>query len=232
MITHLLFDFFGTLVEYSDSRTEQGYEKSHSVLLTHRATLSYSDFLESWSNTANRFDLEAETSQDEYSMDDVVNGFLANVLGSDFSPHILPIFRDTYLQEWSKGVKYIEEVPALLHQLHHHYTLVLVTNTHSATFVHSHLNSMNITSYFSAIVTSIEHGKRKPCASIFEHALQVTNGKSDQAIYIGDSFVPDYLGANGIGMRCLLIDPDKKQNIPAKDRIAHVRDLLDVLNAG
>jgi FMN phosphatase YigB (HAD superfamily) len=47
---------------------------------------------------------------------------------------------------------------------------------------------MEVAHAFSAVVTSVEHGKRKPAASIFEQALKITGGRSDQSIYVGDSF--------------------------------------------
>jgi putative hydrolase of the HAD superfamily len=227
MITHLLFDFFGTLVEYSGSRTEQGYERSHAVLLANGVTLGYREFLERWADMFHKFDLMADENQDEFSMDDVVTGFLKNILGAEPPPELVNNFRDTYLQEWNTGVNYIDGVPALLNQLKDRYTLVLVTNTHNGDLIRSHLESMKVTEYFSSIITSVEHGKRKPHTSIFEDALQATGGESRNALYIGDTFTTDYVGANDAGMRCLLIDPHEKQNIPSEDRISHILDLGD-----
>lgn len=231
MITHLLFDFFGTLVEYSESRTEQGYERSYAMLLENGANCSYETFLEHWAALGHEFDLASEIDMDEFSMDDVTTRFLTEVLGPDFPPTVMTTFRDTYLQEWSKGVRYIEGVPALLNQLKQRYTLVLVTNTHSADFVRSHLRGMGITEHFSLVVTSIEHGKRKPCAAIFQDALKASGGDHHHALYIGDSFTNDYVGATGVGIRCLLIDPHKKYDIPAQDRITHILDLQNLLSA-
>jgi putative hydrolase of the HAD superfamily len=227
MITHLLFDFFGTLVEYSGSRTEQGYERSHAVLLANKVNLGYREFIERWADVFQKFDLMADVDQDEFSMDDVVTGFLKDVLGAEPTPKLINNFRDTYLQEWNTGVKYIDGVPALLNQLKDRYTLVLVTNTHNGDLIRSHLENMKVAEYFSSIITSVEHGKRKPHASIFEDALQATGGESHNALYIGDTFATDYIGANDVGMRCLLIDPHEKQNIPPEDRISHILDLGD-----
>ena len=223
--THILFDFFGTLVEYSASRTEQGYERSYQVLLSNGVTLSYDQFLEKWSATCRRFDLQSEIDHDEYSMDDVVSGFLEDALALNARPDMVRHFRDAYLQEWNKGVQYIAGVPALLKQLSESYTLVLVTNTHSADLIRGHLRNMDVTHAFSAVVTSVEHGKRKPAASIFEQALRITDGRSDQSIYVGDSFEADYVGSNAVGMRCLLVDPQNLHSVPDEDRIDSVSSL-------
>ena len=91
---------------------------------------------------------------------------------------------------------------------------------------------MDVAHLFSEVVTSVEHGKRKPHASIFERALNLTGSSSENALYVGDSFAADYIGAKGVGMRCLLIDPNKKQDIPEKDRISSVLDVPAMLVAG
>src|SRR5690349_18906340 len=81
--THVLFDFFGTLVAYSESRVEQGFEHSHGVLLHHGARIEYPTFLEDWSRTFDEFEARAQQSLDEYSMDDVCRQFLSRVLPRD-----------------------------------------------------------------------------------------------------------------------------------------------------
>ena len=91
---------------------------------------------------------------------------------------------------------------------------------------------MNVAHLFSAVVTSVEHGKRKPYASIFEHALSIIGASSEDALYVGDSFAADYSGAKGVGMRCLLIDPDKRAELPDEDRINNVMDLPAMLCLG
>ena len=48
MIKGILFDFFGTLVEYSASRVEQGYYATHKLLRTNGIDISYTAFLDSW----------------------------------------------------------------------------------------------------------------------------------------------------------------------------------------
>ncbi len=224
-VSHIYFDFFGTLVAYSDSRTDQGYERSHSVLLSNGATLGYDAFLETWSATFAKFDRRSRLNNDEFSMDELVSEFLKDVLGRDADHEMVRVVRNTYLDEWNKGIQYIEGVQALLDRLAKDYTLALVTNTHSAQLVHGHLNAMGIAQSFSAIVTSVEHGKCKPHAAIFEEALKVTGGSAEKAVYVGDSFAADYVGANRVGMRCLLIDPDQKHNVPEEDRLTSVLDL-------
>ena len=159
----------------------------------------------------------------------MVSEFLTDVLHQDAPPALGRNFRDTYLQEWNKGIRYIPKVPALLHQLAGSHTIALVTNTHSAELVRDHLWNMGVAHTFSAVVTSVEHGKRKPAASIFEQALKLTSGRSEHAIYVGDSFEADYVGAGNAGVRCLLIDPQKAHDVPEEYRMDSVLDLSRML---
>jgi putative hydrolase of the HAD superfamily len=160
-------------------------------------------------------------------MDSIVDAFLREILGRPPSQDLVVTFRDTYIQEWNKGVKYIDGVPRLLDRLARRYTLALVSNTHRAEVVQKHLGEMGISQYFSAIVTSIEFGKRKPDPAIFAHALSLTGGRSRTAIHVGDSFTADYLGATRAGLSCLLIDPNKKESIALNERIDHVLQLAE-----
>ena len=56
MTTHVLLDFFGTLVDYSASRTEQGYERSFALLQAAGCRLDYQAFLSLWSEVFLEFD--------------------------------------------------------------------------------------------------------------------------------------------------------------------------------
>src|SRR4030095_13126736 len=64
--THICLDFFGTLVDYSDSRTEQGYQRSHDVLRGFGAALTYEEMLETWTRISDDFDRETEKDEHEY----------------------------------------------------------------------------------------------------------------------------------------------------------------------
>jgi putative hydrolase of the HAD superfamily len=79
--------------------------------------------------------------------------------------------------------------------------------------------------HFHSVVTSVEHGKRKPSPVIFLDALSQSQGRVEEAIYVGDSYVADYQGAAAAGMRCLLLDPRGIHPVPDVDRLG---DILEV----
>jgi len=79
--------------------------------------------------------------------------------------------------------------------------------------------------YFAAVITSVEHGKRKPSPCIFDQALTRTGGTPKAAVHIGDSFSADYRGATEAGLRCFLIDPELRHHVPEADRLTRVLDV-------
>jgi putative hydrolase of the HAD superfamily len=230
-VSHLLFDFFGTLVLYENTWVRDGFEQSYRLLRDEGATCDYAGYLAHVNDAFSSFERRAVESLEEYSMNAVCEALLASALARAPSSASIERFRDTYLAEWNRGVRYIPGVRELLQRLSQDYCLALVSNTHQADVVLAHVDALQIRSYFSAVVTSIEHGRRKPSACIFERALSSTRGKAETAIYVGDSYSADYLGATQAGLRCLLIDEKRAHPIPEEARLTSILDLARALPA-
>jgi putative hydrolase of the HAD superfamily len=61
-------------------------------------------------------------------------------------------------------------------------------------------------SYLDLVVTSKEVGADKPEPAIFLTALERAGVNAQEAIYVGDQYQTDVLGARGVGIRPILID--------------------------
>jgi len=225
IIKNTLFDFFGTLVEYSASRTEQGYERSHQLLRDFGSALDYEAFLNLWSATSEELDQIANRDLSEFSMHDVTASFLAHATGAAPTESMIDQFIAAYIEEWNKGVRYFDGLAAFLAELRTRYRLGIVTNTHLAGFVEDHLARMGVASHFDVIVTSVGEGRRKPHAKIFLRALEVMNASPGETVFVGDSYEADYLGSRAIGMECYLIDPSQSADVSASNRLSHLFDL-------
>lgn len=68
------------------------------------------------------------------------------------------------------------------------------------------LELVDIATHFDLLVDSHVVGLRKPDAVIFHHAVQQLNVSPHEAVYIGDSYGHDVLGAQGAGLRAILLD--------------------------
>lgn len=231
-VTHLLFDFFGTLVSYDDNWTAQAYPRSHRLVQIAGATLDYDAFVSGIGHEMARCESGALRTLDEYGMDVPCGAFLREVLPEARADGLLPNFRDLFLEEWRLGVRPIEGVDRMLAALAERYTLVLLSNTHRAEMVRALLGEIGAAPYFSAVVTSVEHGKRKPSPLIFHDTLAAVGASVERAVYVGDSYTADYLGATGAGLRCLLIDPQRRHDVPEAHRLDHILDVHERLDRG
>ncbi|MFO7539786.1 MAG: HAD family hydrolase [Chloroflexota bacterium] len=228
-LTHILFDFFGTLVTYSPDHIGQDYARSYQRLVEQGVDLTYPAFVETWDSLFHEFELQSEASLVEFSMTELCHHFWQQTLGKQIDTAIVTSFRDTYLAEWSRGVRHIPGVKEMLAALAEQYALVVLSNTHHAQLVHDHLQQGEIDVYFQQVVTSVAVGRRKPSPHIFTHALQLAGARPETAVYVGDSYRADYLGANSAGLRCWLIDPRRQHDIPEAHRLNTILDLPTAL---
>jgi putative hydrolase of the HAD superfamily len=226
VITAILFDFFGTLVEYSPSRVEQGYHATHALLLKEGIDITYAAFLENWVAVSEALDRWSRSTELEYSMEKVALQFIERVCPHRRSPEFSTRLWVSYLEEWSTAIRYIPGVQELIEELSAHLRLGVVTNTHYAPHIHAHLREIGISQHMAVVVTSVEHGRPKPHPSIFMSALERLDCAASAALFVGDSYTADYLGATGVGMQAVLIDPCRPAGVPAHEAIGSVLDVM------
>jgi putative hydrolase of the HAD superfamily len=82
----------------------------------------------------------------------------------------------------------------------------LASNT-EAIFTRFDLRQCGLDSYFDAIVLSSDVGMRKPDPRLFHLVLSRLEVSEDRAVFIGDTFEDDILGAQQAGLRSLFVNP-------------------------
>jgi putative hydrolase of the HAD superfamily len=65
---------------------------------------------------------------------------------------------------------------------------------------------LGLSAKLDVVVTSQDAGATKPKPEIFRFALQKAGLEPDEAIYVGDQYEIDVLGAKSVGMKGILID--------------------------
>lgn len=118
----------------------------------------------------------------------------------------------------------MDGLAGMLRDLARTHRMAVVSNTHSPTLVPSHLERMGIADLFEAVVLSVDLGWRKPHPAIYQAALDRLGITAADAVFIGDSYVPDYVGPVKYGMRALLITPPGMVDIPDDDRLDDILD--------
>jgi putative hydrolase of the HAD superfamily len=231
MPSDLIFDFFGTLVHYVAGPFHTApYERTHSLLLHHNFPIDYTDFVELYGQVANTLETQAKQSSREYHMDDAARAFFHTVFASEVPDVVLQEFVATFIEEWSRGIRYIDGIGVFLSELAAAYRLSILSNTHYPALIHDNLTRMEAKPYFNYIVTSVEYGWRKPHPSIFQHLLTILAVPAQDVLYIGDTYSDDYEGARSAGMRAILIDP-QNQYPHLSDRISSLHELKYLLKA-
>lgn len=69
------------------------------------------------------------------------------------------------------------------------------------------LEGMGIRELFAFVIDSAVVGVSKPDPRIFELALEASGVPAEEAVYVGDYYEVDVVGARGVGIRPVLFDP-------------------------
>jgi len=224
-VTHVLFDFFGTLVEHSPSGAEHGFRRSHDLMRTLGVPLTYDEFLAAWSKTSAQFAKLSDIDHREYSMTEIGTACLREVLGRAPARTDVDQLVHTYLSEWNRGVRHLPGIGGLLTALASEYRLAVVSNTQEADLVPGHLEAMGVQHLFDTVVTSFEVGWRKPHPTIYTTALNELGITPGAAVFVGDTYEADYRGPLQAGIPSLLIDPHSRVAIPHEARLSSIFEL-------
>ena len=83
--------------------------------------------------------------------------------------------------------------------------------------------------FFPTMVFSAEVGYEKPSAEIFTHALRLLAAPAHEALYVGDNYWDDAIGARRAGILPLLVDRVGALPHPGHGDVPMIRDLNGVL---
>jgi putative hydrolase of the HAD superfamily len=225
MPTDLIFDFFGTLVQYQADRFHgQPYQRTYGQLCDLGVAITYDDFAAGFAATFDQLETQAKISHQEFHMHEVGRRFFAD-LGVVLELDALERFIDCYCEEWNRGTLYFDGIAAFIAELASRYRLSIISNTHYPALIQRNLAAMGIAGHFAQVVTSVEVGIRKPHPAIFGQALRALDLEPGAALYVGDSYGDDYAGAHAAGLECVLIDPAGQYRGLADRRIGHLFEL-------
>jgi putative hydrolase of the HAD superfamily len=115
------------------------------------------------------------------------------------------------------------EVPAALDRLRGRVRMGVVSNANGT--VRAKLARVGLARYFELVVDSHEVGIEKPDPRIFALALERMGVAPAEAVYVGDLYHVDVVGAVAAGLRAFLLDPfDLYQGSP----VSRIRSLAEL----
>ena len=96
------------------------------------------------------------------------------------------------------------------------------------------IEQVGLAGMFATVVTSAQAGMRKPDPRIYQHTLRQCYLRPEEALYVGDMWVPDVEGPWAIGMRAAhLWRPERVEEEappPLRAGIWRVTDLLSIVD--
>ena len=104
---------------------------------------------------------------------------------------------------WSSVLPGVPETLAELHAAG--LTLVAVSNSDGT--VEQGLEAFGLRQYLDHVVDSAVVGVEKPDPAIFRHALGLAGWRPESTLHVGDLYAVDVVGARGVGLHAVLLDP-------------------------
>jgi HAD superfamily hydrolase (TIGR01509 family) len=94
------------------------------------------------------------------------------------------------------------------------------------------LGAAGLRDYFDVVIDSALVGLEKPDPGIFRAALEALGVQPDEALYVGDLYEIDVLGAQAAGLRAIWFDPPAGKSAPACSTTGSIRELVEDLLSG
>lgn len=224
-IKHLFFDLDHTLWDFDkNSRLayQQIFEEHNLVLDLNRFIEIYEPLnLEFW----RRF-RENEITKEELRYQRLKTAFDA----CDFpvTDEQIDLFADLYIKYLPLNNHLFEGCIEVLDYLKPKYQLHLITNGF-ANVQQRKVAASGLSDYFDVILTAEAAGVKKPAPDIFHQALSMANAQVENSVMIGDSYLADIQGAQGVGMQTIWFHITDEV-IPQGQTVVHrLLDLKDYL---
>jgi putative hydrolase of the HAD superfamily len=240
-VTCVLLDFFGTLVELAPrdggdaqpdplgrgptdlSITSGG--RSGLLAAGAGSRLTYEPSAAEWEVAWTYFAQGARDDLREFSLTQVADRVLRSALDRVPSTDEVQALVDIHVNELNRRVRYVPAVVAAVRLLARDFRLAVVSNTNDSALVPWHLAQMGLAPLIEAVVASVDVGWRKPHPQIYAVALHRLGVGPDQAIFVGDGYLPDFVGPRAVGISSYLIDPAAQSDVPESRRLGSLADL-------
>jgi putative hydrolase of the HAD superfamily len=207
VIKAVFFDLYNTLVTYDPPREviesrilkDFGIEVSPEALL--RPILTADDFI--YKEHA-RSSISKRSKEETIALYTQYHGIILKEVGLEASQEVILGILGKWMNFDLKMVLYDDVVPALTSLKERGLTLGLISNVDRD--IAPLYQGLGLSDWLKVMVTSQEVGSNKPQPEIFLAALKEAGVKPSEAIYVGDQYQIDVVGANGVGMLGILLD--------------------------
>jgi putative hydrolase of the HAD superfamily len=231
MIKAVFFDFYNTLASYYPPREDVYIDASRGLGIDIEAkalftSLSAADIF--YRNENSRSPIDSKTSEEKINfyveyITKIIGGAGAEI-SRDKALQILAKIRE---YKWEFKV-YNDALPTL--QILKNRGLILGLISNVAQDMEPTYTKLGLQPYLNFKVTSAEVGYDKPRPEIFLAALEKAKVKAGVALYVGDQYQIDVVGARDVGIKALLIDRNNYfTDITDCPRIHNLAQIVDYI---
>ncbi len=207
MIKAVFFDLYHTLVGYDPPREELEAKALGDFGIQvrpeafRRALVIADEFI--YQEHA-RLSLSKRSNEERMALYEQHQAIVLKEVGINASQQII-VGMLTKMQQFDMKLRLFEDVvPALTYLKGQDLTLGLISNADRD--IASLCQELGLSSLLQIVVTSQNVGANKPDPRIFEETLRQAGVEASEAIYVGDQYQLDVVGANGAGMKGVLLD--------------------------
>ena len=207
MIKAVFFDLYHTLVRYEPPREELqatalkefGIEVGSEVF--RRPIVIADEFIY---QEIIRTPLSQLSAEDRTALYARYQGIVLKEAGIEATDKLILGLLGKMQQFDMKLVLFDDVVPALTDLKRRGLILGLISNVDRD--ITPLLNQLGLTSLLQVVVTSQDMGFNKPNPEMFQEALRRAGVQASEAIYVGDQYQIDVVGANNVSMKGVLLD--------------------------
>lgn len=231
MTKAVFFDLYQTLVRYEPPREEIetkvlkefGIETSPAALVN--PIIAADEYIY---NEIARLPLSQRSREEKIALYVQYQEVLLREAGIKYDRKLIPGLVAAMQKSAMDLVLFDDVIPALTDLKKRNLILGLISNIEQN--MTETLTKLGLPTWLEIIVTSLDAGAGKPRPEIFRMALEKAGVRPAEAIYIGDQYRVDVLGARGAGMLGILIDRgDYYKNISDCPRLKSLAEVADYL---
>ena len=203
-IRALLFDFGGTL----DGNGIHWRERTYQFIRDRFPEIARQDFDRADRAAVEQFVASGEgrISSLRETADAIFTGIYKN-LGLELG------VKEQYVDHFCNGAgAFLDRNREWLAKLQRNYRLGVISNNFGNT--KGWCDEYNLSPLLDVVIDSTVYGVSKPDAQIFHAALSELGVSAEKAIYVGDTYSDDIMGAKGAGMWAAWLVGDKKKACP------------------
>jgi len=207
MIKAVFFDLYYTLVRYDPTREQQQIAalKEHGLETDVKkmcAALHIADMFFYQENA--RSAIYKRPEHEKLAFFEEYEGIVLEEAGLDDVPEEITFAIIQKIHQADKKLVFYDDVLTSFDELKSRgIKLGLITNAEQSQAPFEQLGLYDLLDY---IITSPDEGMGKPAPHIFWAALRKAGVKASEAIHVGDQYDIDIVGAQGVGIKALLLD--------------------------